>query len=156
MSTAVVDHEVVVSIVDQVWESLLQTVALPWEGEHGTDGPVHAEITLRGDWNGLVRLTCHPDTAQRITGSMLGADPDEVFPESDVHDAVGEIVNVIGGSVKGALGGHSTLGLPVVTAAEPGTPGPAHPDRHDLASRCVVTLQGSPVIVEVFAHDSAG
>ena len=123
--SSTVDEEIVRSIIDQVWESLLQAEALPWFGEEPGEGGVRAQITLTGEWNGVVRLSCDPGTAERIAATMLSVDDDEHLPVEDVHDAVGEVVNVVGGNVKGALGGETWLGLPHVTAHAGGQPRPA-------------------------------
>jgi chemotaxis protein CheX len=146
VSAALAVHEDVVrSIVEQVWESLLQAPAVPWSGGLGSDRPtVAAQVTLAGDWNGAVRMSCDVVTAARLAGTMLGTD-DEPLPEDDVHDAVGEIVNVIGGNVKGSLDGSTSLGLPTVDVA------PTDPQSRLalLVSQCVVEWHGAPVTVEV-------
>ena len=85
-------------------------------------------------------LTCDSEVATRIASTMLGAGTDEVVSEDDVHDAVGEVINVVGGSVKGALGGAMTLGLPGVrpTSAQP-----------HAGEGFVVSWRGAPVFVQV-------
>jgi chemotaxis protein CheX len=143
--TVLVDHDLVLTVVDQVWDTLLQAPALPWLGDEPTDPDgLHAQVALTGDWNGLVRLTCDAATAERIAGRMLRlTDGEELLPE-DVHDAVGEVVNVVGGNVKGALGGDTSLGLPRVEEQRPaGSPA--------AVTRCVLDWEGSPVVVEVLA-----
>ena len=155
--TAEVDRELVMSIVDQVWDSLLQTPVQHWQGPLPTGtGALRAQIALTGDWNGLVRLSCDTVTAELIAGRMLSIEDDEVLLPEDVHDAVGEVVNVVGGNFKGALGGTTSLGLPSVVAqpvsqpvsepvAEPGPP----------ASRCVLDWEGAPVVLEIFTGGPA-
>jgi chemotaxis protein CheX len=140
--TPVVGPDVVRVIVEQVWESLLRTPAVAWSGPetHRPDAELTAEVALTGDWNGIVRLSCDPGTAQQIARAMFAARADQL-PEEDVHDAFGEVVNVIGGNVKGSLEGSTSLGLPVVARRPPCT---------DAAgSRCVVEWRGAPVVVEV-------
>jgi hypothetical protein len=70
---------------------------------------------------------------------MLGAPAEEILPDEDVNDAVGEVLNVVGGSVKGALGGAMSLGLPGVTTST--TP--------PSADCIVISWHGAPVFVEV-------
>jgi len=143
-----VDEDVVRAIVQQVWESLLQAAPVPWFGDAPAHGPsVAAEVTLAGDWNGAVRMSCDATTAERLAGTMLGT-ADEPLPQEDVHDAVGEIVNVIGGNVKGSLEGSTSLGLPTVDVGS--LVPPAEP-----VSRCVLDWHGAPVTVEVLAGDLA-
>ena len=80
------------------------------------------------------------DVATQIAGAMLGLDPGDELPEPDVHDAVGEVLNVVGGSVKGALMGSSALGLPGVTGT---TEVPARDDSF------VVSWGEAPVYVQI-------
>ena len=143
MSTSLeIEAEVVTSIVDQVWESLLGSGAPEWHPDLPTDpAGLAAEVALRGDWNGSVRVSCDPTTADRLARTMLAVGPDHPLPEDDVHDALGEVANVVGGNVKGALGGDTSLGLPVVAVRTDGrTP----------VTRRAVAWHGAPVVVEVF------
>jgi chemotaxis protein CheX len=136
------DHALVNAVIEQVWSALLFTPAEPW----AEDVPPHfetglqAQIELRGDWNGRLVLTCDSDVAAQIAGAMLGAEADEALHEDDVHDAVGEVLNVVGGSLKGALGGTMSLGLPGVRQI----PSPLGTD-----DGFVVSWRGAPVLVQV-------
>ncbi|QCC78154.1 chemotaxis protein CheX [Nocardioides daphniae] len=50
---------------------------------------------------------------------MLGMDPDADEPsEADVVDAVGELVNMVGGNVKSLVPGPSQLSLPLVATGQ--------------------------------------
>lgn len=111
------DEALVLAAIEQVWGSMLFATAEAWPAERaaGFETGLQAQIELRGDWNGRLVLTCDSDVATQIAGAMLGLGPDEELPELDVHDAVGEVLNVVGGSVKGALLGTWALGLPGVT-----------------------------------------
>jgi chemotaxis protein CheX len=115
--SAAPDQALVLAAIEQVWGSMLFASAEPWPADLPAvfETGVQAQIELRGDWNGRLVLTCDSDVATQIAGAMLGLGPDEELPELDVHDAVGEVLNVVGGSVKGALTGSSALGLPGVT-----------------------------------------
>jgi hypothetical protein len=136
------DQALVHAAIEQVWGAMLFATAEPWPGEVAPEFEtgLQAQIELRGDWNGRLVLTCDRDVAHQIAGAMLGADADETLLEVDVHDAVGEVLNVVGGSVKGALGGATALGLPGV-----------HPTSVSPASdEClVVSWRGAPVFVQV-------
>jgi hypothetical protein len=135
------DTGLVQAALEQVWESMLYAVAEPLpEGSDALAGALEASITVSGAWNGELRLFCDGDAARQMAATMLGAPQDEELPELDVHDAVGEILNVVGGSVKGALEGESRLGLPQVRPAAQ-LPDPAE---------CVaVSWRGAPVYVQI-------
>jgi chemotaxis protein CheX len=111
------DQALVLAAIEQVWGSMLFATAEAWPSDRAADFEtgVQAQIELRGDWNGRLVLTCDSDVATQIAGAMLGLGPDEELPELDIHDAVGEVLNVVGGSVKGALVGTWALGLPGVS-----------------------------------------
>lgn len=136
------DEVLVHAAIEQVWGAMLFTAAERWAGDHppAFETGLRAEIGLRGEWTGRLVLTCDSAVATEIAGAMLGAAPDEPLPLPDVHDAVGEVLNVVGGSVKGALGGSTVLGLPAVTeCSEPPS-----------ADGCfVVSWRGAPVYVQV-------
>ncbi|QWF21189.1 chemotaxis protein CheX [Nocardioides sp. LMS-CY] len=110
------DEALVLAAIEQVWGSMLFASAAPWPADRPAEFEtgLQAQIELRGDWNGRLVLTCDSVVAGQIAGAMLGLGPEEQLDQPDVHDAVGEVLNVVGGSVKGALRGTSALGLPGV------------------------------------------
>ena len=107
MSASVVDGEVLRSIVHQVWESLLAAPSVTHAEARPAHAAVEASITLTGDWNGRVRLTCDRLTAEEIAGAMLALDEGEHVPDEDLHDAMGEVVNMVGGNLKGFVRGEN-------------------------------------------------
>jgi hypothetical protein len=144
MTTVVApDEELVRAAVDLVWSSMLFATVEPWPSGLDAALPegVRATIELRGDWNGRLALTCAADVAGEIAGAMVGTTAAELSAE-DVHDALGEVVNVVGGTVKGALGGELALGLPEVRAcaSDPAADG-----------GFVLGWQGAPIHVQVLA-----
>ena len=142
--TAAPDSGLVQAALEQVWESMLYAVAEPLPaGSDPLAGALEASITVSGAWDGELRLFCDGDAARQMAATMLGAPHDEELPELDVHDAVGEILNVVGGSVKGALEGESRLGLPQVRPA----------DRLPDPAACVaVSWRGAPVYVQIVSR----
>jgi hypothetical protein len=135
------DTDLVQAALEQVWESMLYAVAEPVPSTTGAlANGLEATIAVSGAWNGELRLFCDAGAAQQMAATMLGAPSDEELPELDVHDAVGEILNVVGGSVKGALEGESRLGLPQVR------PATSLPDPADCVA---VSWRGAPVYVQI-------
>ena len=110
------DQALVLAAIEQVWGSMLFATANPWPSDRPAvfDSGLQAQIELRGEWNGRLVLTCDAGVANQIANAMLGLGPEDELDAFDVHDAVGEVLNVVGGSVKGALPGTSALGLPGV------------------------------------------
>lgn len=136
------DRALVLAAIEQVWGSMLFASAEPWPEDRSAafETGLQAQIELRGDWNGRLVLTCDSRVASQIAGAMLGLGPGDELPELDVHDAVGEVLNVVGGSVKGALTGISALGLPGVSET---TVAPARDESF------VVSWGDAPVYVQI-------
>ena len=85
--------------------------------EEQPDGRVRASVSVRGEWNGVITLEVSRAAAHDLTRRMLLLDE---VTEEDVTDAVGELVNVLGGNVKSLLVEGSVLGLPEVTDGDLG------------------------------------
>lgn len=79
------------------------------------DGRLRASVTVSGEWSGWITLEVSRAAARDLTRRMLQVDD---VTDADVHDAVGELVNVLGGNVKSLLVEGSVLGLPEVTDGE--------------------------------------
>jgi chemotaxis protein CheX len=76
---------------------------------------------------------------------MFAMSEDELS-EEEIRDAVGEIVNMVGGNLKGIVEGESSLSLPCVGAVS-GTA----PFDHSFSGLCVSNnCQGDPLIVRVY------
>ncbi|MDD5286053.1 MAG: chemotaxis protein CheX [Desulfuromonadaceae bacterium] len=76
-------------------------------------------VGFAGTYSGVISIHCPVDLAMKITSSMLGMECDEV--NDDLNDAIGEIANMLGGSVKQVLskGGLDVkLSIPTVIAGE--------------------------------------
>jgi len=76
-------------------------------------------VGFAGTYSGVISIHCPVDLAQKITSNMLGIDCDEV--NEDLNDAIGEIANMLGGSVKQVLskGGLDVkLSIPTVISGE--------------------------------------
>ncbi len=107
------------AVAGQVWESCLaHHPDVLVEGPATVlDGPVtRATVVIRGGWSGFVVLEMGSGTAVEAARVMLEDElegSDDVTPE-EVADAVGELVNIIGGNVKSLLPTVCALGLPRV------------------------------------------
>jgi len=65
-------------------------------------------VGFAGIYSGALSIHCPLSLARKITSSMLGMECDEI--DDDINDALGEIANMLGGSIKHML---STSGLDV-------------------------------------------
>jgi chemotaxis protein CheX len=106
------------SLLEGVGESLLQTYVVPVDPTSvDFADPVTASILIDGSEPVLVSFSCEPATAAHITRVMFDLDPTSGEPAAeDLVDALGEVVNVLGGNVKALIEGAHQLGLPRVHA----------------------------------------
>jgi chemotaxis protein CheX len=100
-------------IARTIWSTLFE---LPLEdGDAAPLGPestVTSCVQIDGAWQGAVVLQCPLTLALTLTAAMFQAD---AAPEIDeVHDALGELANMLGGNVKALLPGPSRISLPAV------------------------------------------
>jgi len=79
-------------------------------------------VGFAGTYSGVISMHCPIVLAKKITAAMLGMSEDEVAEGGeDLNDAIGEIANMLGGSVKMILskGGLDVkLSIPTVIAGE--------------------------------------
>lgn len=109
-------------VADDVWASLLG------EGEElvprlippGTPfddrGTWSSAVSVSGGWQGTITAELGAPAAVELATRMLALPPDEEVSEADIADAIGELVNVVGGNVKSLMPGPSQLSLPMSAA----------------------------------------
>lgn len=112
--------------------------------EEQPDGTLRASVTVRGEWDGVISLDVSRTAAHDLTRRMLQLDE---ITEEDVTDAVGELVNVLGGNVKSLLVEGSVLGLPQVTDGDLGD------SPHVEICQTELWWAGHPVHVRVWGAD---
>jgi len=115
MTDMLFTEDLVTEITSSVWRAFLpesdEIIPVPASPAEST---LTGSVYISGEWNGLVSLTCSATAATRAAAFMFATDVDEVS-DSDVLDAVGELVNIVGGNVKGMLPPPTGLSLPSVT-----------------------------------------
>jgi chemotaxis protein CheX len=133
-------------LVDDIWSSLFEVpldedAAMP-------DDLVTAYVDIRGGWAGRVLVATTTEGALALAASMLDV-PESVVAESDLADAIGELANIVGGSVKSCVDAQASLSLPNVSRYAPGVAGPdalevlATWNRHPL---CIRVAPARPLI----------
>jgi chemotaxis protein CheX len=153
--TALVAPELtdVQGIVEQVWSSFLgdEEPLLPrFDADGPFDAPAvwSAGVSVNGGWEGTITVEVSGVLAQTLTQLMLGAEPGSV-DDAEIADAVGELVNMVGGNVKSLMPGPSTLTLPNVAAGRA-----AHPTDVVEVARLDASWNGEPVRVSVHTRQS--
>lgn len=107
-------REDLVALVDQTWQTLFGDSACESDASGASAWEIRSDIVIRGAWNGLVTVLLPASTAEQIACRMLDAKPGEISAD-EIRDAAGEMVNILGGSLKSILPQPSSLGLPEVS-----------------------------------------
>jgi chemotaxis protein CheX len=100
----------VVAIVEELWTSFLEADDMFGPVVDTDPDDRSAAVTISGPVNMVVSLSTSEQAAIALASFLLQV---EVPSPADVSDALGELVNVLGGSVKSLLPGPSSLSLPV-------------------------------------------
>lgn len=103
-------------IVRSIWESVLgwdiQPTPVP-DLPRGNRGFRTAFIQIAGAWEGAVVCISSEALARRAAEVIFGMKPESLTIEL-LHDALGELTNMVGGNLKALLPGPSFLCLPAV------------------------------------------
>ncbi len=130
-------------IISNVFDEML---AMPTDSNPPADDVfeqqrIVASIQISGIVEELIVVEAPTETAHLIAQTMFDADPDSL-EQDEINDAVGEVVNMIGGNVKGTYEGESTLSLPCV-GEETGPPD----EDPTLCERTIVNVSGQPILI---------
>lgn len=124
-------EETLAAVGKEVFETMAFTFEMP-----GQDPPAEGEATVRatvafaGPVHGTLSIVLPVAMLPALVANMLGEDEGTEFPEQQLHDAVGELANVICGNVVQTLAGAQavfTLESPWIEAP----PAPAGPPSAD-------------------------
>ncbi len=135
-------------VTNDVWTSFLANhEPLEWAPAPLAEPEVmRASVDIRGEWDGTVTLEMSPAAALTAARTMLTLD--EVGHE-DVLDALGELVNMIGGNIKSLLPSGSALGLPMVSSTPVAPSAPSGSTEH---CRADLSWAGTTILVRVWSH----
>jgi chemotaxis protein CheX len=107
-------------------------------------------VHVTGDWEGSVILEASAQLSRQATAAMFDMPPDEVG-DDEMADALGELANIVGGSVKGLMPGGCRLSLPTVALGPDSrmlVPGA------DLVHRVVLDVAGELLVVALWKRPS--
>lgn len=108
-------------IVQDVWSAMLGLDVEParllepaTSSEIDTDAHMTGSVTITGASDCVVALQLQRRPARTFAAAMFGLEPDDVG-DDEVVDALGELTNMVGGSIKSLLPEPSWLSLPAVS-----------------------------------------
>ena len=125
MSTLMLASQDLRGLVEDIWSSLFEELfEIPLDGDAPLpEDLVTAYVDIRGGWQGRVLVATTTEGALSLAAHMLRV-PESLVREADLADAIGELANIVGGSVKSCVDGQSSLSLPTVSRYAPGAAGP--------------------------------
>ncbi len=106
--------EEITQLTTMVWDSILHLSIEPEGGPLPEDDrTMSACVQITGAWRGAVALSCGAEMAAEAATVMF-AIADGSPEKNDMQDAMGELVNMIGGNIKALLPETCHLSLPSV------------------------------------------
>lgn len=147
MPTLEIGDEGLRTLADDMWGTLLPTVPEPAHEVQFPCFTIASHIELVGDWHGCCQVETSVDGAAAIAASMLDLAVADVALV-DLQDALGEVANILGGSVKACIDGTTRLSLPVIGAPQ------KREDEPVSMLRVCATWDGHPIVVTL--ADGAG
>ncbi len=101
-------------IVQNVFETMLRYQIQESSDDYRPQtNVVTSAIFFAGAWKGAVVLECSEDQARFFTECLMDI-PQPVYMDDDTRDAMGEVINMIGGNMKSVLPPGVSLSMPSV------------------------------------------
>lgn len=136
-------------IVQYIASTMLDVQLEPIDAEHSAEQTgVVSSIQICGGWDGVVELALSEKLAQHTAQLFFGVSPGEVG-QVDEQEVAAELVNIIGGNLKGLLPGPSKLSLPTLVSRT----GQETRNDANLVEQVVLVSEFGPMRVTVFAKD---
>lgn len=147
-----ISHQTVAAIVADTCAGLFGEFSEP-PSPHaaGAELPdAEAMVSITGAWAGHVRIGCSRTAAADVAARLMLMESNELS-DSDVADALGEFVNIVGGNIKSALPGPSALSLPLVALGRAEGHATQLPGCVET-TRVELSWQNQPLIVSVWSE----
>ena len=116
MGTIMIEKELkqlVVHSCEEVFEKMIMSHIEPVEDQTFTiqnEKHITATIGFAGTWDGFISVQCGESLAYSLAAQMLYTDVNNL-DESEMRDALGEIVNMIGGKFKASFAEKFNQGI---------------------------------------------
>ncbi len=98
---------IVTNAITEVFDTMLsmEVEAVDSDQQTGIDGnQVSGLIDIKGEIQGSINILTGDTFAGLMAASMLGMEPEEIEGEEEVNDVISEVLNIVGGNLKTALG----------------------------------------------------
>jgi chemotaxis protein CheX len=106
-------------LAESVFLNMLGLEVFPCSEELPEDaGLITGAVYYAGAWQGAILLQCDHRQACEFTARLMGIPQPNRF-DDDVRDAIGELVNILGGNLKPILPHGSAISMPSVVEGYP-------------------------------------
>lgn len=154
MSLDCLSQETLVDLTSQLWCALLvdgEALSPTPAGGHRLQlrDTIIATVDITGTPSARVELACSPALARAVAAAMFATGEDALEHDA-VFDAVGELVNIVGGNVKALVDGEASLSLPALRIE-------AGLADLDAENTCIATFlwRDEPLVVRVAKTEAA-
>jgi len=97
-------NETLIEAVKEVFETMVfMSVEKADDSQRVEGDAIMGVITFQNGLKGCLTIYCNQICAQTIARNMLGMEPDENIENGDIKDAIGEVTNMVMGSVKARI-----------------------------------------------------
>jgi chemotaxis protein CheX len=86
---------------------------LPGSYDISSADTVSGSVQVTGKWHGIIMISLPSTMVNTLTENLFSLEPGKASTE-DRKDAVGELINMIGGNIKALLPQPSTLSVPLL------------------------------------------
>jgi CheY-specific phosphatase CheX len=145
------DTQSLVAVAPEIWEMMLGVELNLLEGSAtgkiDSDRTITGLVTVVGDWTGAITVETSTQAAREFAAAMFAAEEVSSVSDEEVHDALAEVTNMCGGSIKNLMPGICTLGIPTVTE---GTGYTVRVPRTIALQGLVYTCLHGPLVITIF------
>jgi chemotaxis protein CheX len=141
-----IKEEQIDALMQDVWSSLstMPIVRTPARTfEEGTR-LLTGCVQITGGWWSAVSVQCSLAFARGAASSLFGLEA-SALTDAEAREALGELVNIVGGNLKALMPGTSQLSLPLVAEG-----GQLHFIGAELEDQVWMDCAGQPIVISVF------
>lgn len=94
-AVSMIATELFYALIDKMPDTVFE-----WEGEiEEFKHPIYSWVDSNGNQKIRAMISMEKDTSEELTRAMYTIGPEDPVTQDDIHDAFGEIANVIGGNL---------------------------------------------------------
>ncbi len=116
-------HDTLIDSASEVFETMMFMALekIPPEEAEISEDTLLSSITFTGALEGCLAICCASQDAKVIAANMLGMEPEDDISMEDICDAMGEVSNMVLGSIKKRIAdavGEITVSIPCTVSGK--------------------------------------